>query len=193
MSRQERRTQLLDVAEALFVEDGFSAVSIEAIARVADVTRPVVYEHFGTKEGVFLACVARAMSEYQEGLLEEIDPTADRKEHLVAAARSFFTLLDERPGRWHLMFGSTAALPGPFAEQLADLRFSMIELVRTGITAKSDGVSSERIEAAAHAVSGIGERLGLWWLRNPGISREQMVAHYVAIAWAGLDPLVPDA
>ena len=65
MSHQDRGTQLLDLAEELFTTVGYDKVSIEDIAKAAGVTRPVVYQHFGSKEGLFLACAQRAREEFE--------------------------------------------------------------------------------------------------------------------------------
>ena len=61
MTGEERRQQLLDVARALFAEKGFEAASIEEIAHRAGVSKPVVYEHFGGKEGLYAVVVDREM------------------------------------------------------------------------------------------------------------------------------------
>ena len=62
MSGQERREQLLDVGRKLFAEKGFEAVSVEEIAAKAGVSKPVVYEHFGGKEGLYAVVVDREMT-----------------------------------------------------------------------------------------------------------------------------------
>ena len=63
MTGQERREQLLDVGRALFADKGFEAVSVEEIAAKADVSKPVVYEHFGGKEGLYAVLVDREMND----------------------------------------------------------------------------------------------------------------------------------
>src|SRR3954468_4289396 len=63
MTGSERREQLLDVGRSLFAEKGFEATSIEEIAARAHVSKPVVYEHFGGKEGLYAVVVDREMSD----------------------------------------------------------------------------------------------------------------------------------
>src|SRR4030088_1557488 len=70
--REVRNQQLLDIAEKLFITKGFAATSIEDIARAAGITRPIVYSHFGTKEGIYLACVRRARTAFQQALVEAV-------------------------------------------------------------------------------------------------------------------------
>src|ERR1700684_247754 len=59
MTGQERRQQLLDIGRRLFAERGFEGTSIEEIAAQAGVSKPVVYEHFGGKEGLYAVVVDR--------------------------------------------------------------------------------------------------------------------------------------
>lgn len=59
MTAKARREQLLDVSRALFAEKGFEGTSVEEIAARATVSKPVVYEHFGGKEGIYAVIVDR--------------------------------------------------------------------------------------------------------------------------------------
>jgi AcrR family transcriptional regulator len=178
-----RSEQLLDVAEQLFVAKGFAATSIEDIARAAGITRPVVYGHFGTKEGVYVACVRRSRTVFQQLVLEAVAQTDDPEERLVRGADALFALLEHDPGRWKLLFASATLLPDPYSTELEELRLATIreiaELVRLGLP----DTPPDRIEACAHAISGIGERLGLWWLAKPSLTRAELVEHFRATAW----------
>jgi len=62
MSAGERREQLIDVARTLFAERGYDATSIEEIAASAQVSKPVVYEHFGGKEGLYAVIIDRELT-----------------------------------------------------------------------------------------------------------------------------------
>jgi AcrR family transcriptional regulator len=187
---EQRHVQLLDLAEALFVERGYAAVSMEDIARAAGMKRPVAYQHFKTKEGAYLACVERARTAYQERLLRSIDPQAAPMDQLLAGGESFFAMLEEDPGRWQLLFGSNAVLPGQANDDLAALRFATIEQIHLLIAAAAPLAPAERIEACAHAVSGAIERLGHWWITRPDIPRARIVEHFRDIAWDGLRPYI---
>ncbi len=62
MTGRERREQLLDIGRAIFAEKGYEAVSVEEIAQRAGVSKPVVYEHFGGKEGLYAVVVDREIT-----------------------------------------------------------------------------------------------------------------------------------
>ena len=91
MTGHQRREQLLDVGRELFAERGFEATSIEEIAQRAKVSKPVVYEHFGGKEGVYAVVVDREMhyllSEMTSALAENAHPR-------LLLERAAFALLD---------------------------------------------------------------------------------------------------
>lgn len=190
LTPSERYEQLLPVAEDLFTRSGYAAVSMEDIARAAGVTRPVVYDHFGSKEGAYVACVERARAALEAELTSAMDPSAPPREQLRAGGDAFFAMLERDPARWRLLFGSSGVLGGTAADQLAELRFQTIERIRVIFTAMAPDAPADRITACAHVVSGAGERLGHWWLARPDLSRQEIVDHYVEICWAGLQPWV---
>lgn len=189
MSPRDRYAQLLPVAEKLFVTHGYAAVSIEDIARAAGVTRPVIYDHFGSKEGAYIACVERARALYEAELLREIDPAAEPLEQLRAGGEAFFRMLERDPARWRLLFGSSGLLGSEKDELLAEFRLGTIEQIRRLLAAAAPDAPADRVTAAAHMVSGAGERLGHWWLTRPDLTRRQIVEHYVQVLWDGLRPL----
>lgn len=194
MPSAQRRDQLLDVAEELFAGRGYSAVTIEDIARAAGVTRPVPYRHFGTREGVYLACVERARREYEAVMIAALDPEAPPKEQLRSAGEAFYSVLEDSPGRWKLLFASSAVLPVEYNDTLTAQRFETIDLIRRVLTRiAGPDVPEARVAASAHAMSGVAERLGHWWLTEPSLTREEIVDHYTQILWSGLGPLAPDA
>src|SRR5918999_5498455 len=59
MTGSERREQLLEIGREVFADKGYEAASIEEIAQRANVSKPVVYEHFGGKEGLYAVVVDR--------------------------------------------------------------------------------------------------------------------------------------
>lgn len=186
----ERRVALLDVAEKLFVERGFSSVTIEDIAREAGITRPIVYRHFTSLDGVYLACVERARDDYAGELVQAIADAQDAhpKEQLRLGSDLFFRILERDPGRWKLLFGGGASLSGEYAEQLSALRLGTIEAIGAALLQATTEAPPGRMEITAHAVSGVGERLGFWWLDHPDVPREELVEHFVEIAWGGVAP-----
>jgi AcrR family transcriptional regulator len=190
MSPADRYAQLLPAIEGVFVARGYSEVSMEDLADAAGVTRPVINNYFGGKEGAFLACVKHARDLFETGLREYAEGKTTLREQIEAGATHFFATLEHDPARWKLLFSSAGVLSGPYGDELAKLRFDTIEQVRLIIAAGAPDAPADRVEACAHAISGAGERLGHWWLTRPDIARATIIDHFLEIVWAGLDPYV---
>ncbi len=175
----ERERQLLDVAEQLFAEHGIEGVSVEDIARSAGVTRPIVYQHLGSRDSAFLACISRARQQFHGSLLARLSDAGDDLEECVAVGGDqLFDLIEKDPARWALLFTTSANLDGLVAAELARLRTQTIEMIADIARTLAPEVNEEQLLGVAYAISGIGEQLGRWWLRYPNIPRERVVAQW---------------
>ena len=190
MAPAERHAQLLPVIEEVFLAHGYGAVSMEDLADAAGVTRPVINRYFGSKDGAFLACVRHAREVFEAGLREHTEGKATLRERIEAGADHMFATLERDPARWHLLFSSSAVLSEELGGELEKLRFATIEQIRLIIAPGAPEATADRLEACAHAMSGVGERLGRWWQTRPDIPRTAIVEHFLAIVWSGLDPYV---
>ncbi|ANY07996.1 TetR/AcrR family transcriptional regulator [Pseudonocardia sp. HH130630-07] len=188
LSREARAAQLLDVAETLFAERGFEGTSMEDIARAAGVTRPAVYAHHATKDEIFLACVRRARAELEDAVREPeilVAAGAGARAVITRAGEIFFSMLERDPRRWMVLFNPSVALSGTLAAELAQVRSRTIGRIAE-MTARLTGFDEQRNLAFAHAVSGVGEQLGRWWLQNPEVPRATVVGYYCDFITAGL-------
>ncbi|HWF54206.1 MAG TPA: TetR/AcrR family transcriptional regulator [Solirubrobacteraceae bacterium] len=186
--RADRERQLLDIAEDLFARHGYEAISIEDVARQAGITRPVVYDHFGSKEGLYLACVRRARNEFERSLVQAVADDPDPQERLLRGADAFFAILERDPRRWAILFGVQAPLQGDFGAALTELRRVTVARIAELLAGFAHDVDPQRLDAYAHAVSGAGEQLGRWWLAHPEVPRAQVSAYLRDFAWQGLRP-----
>src|SRR3954453_16781360 len=123
MTGRERREQLLDVGRALFAEKGFDATSTEEIASRAGVSKPVVYEHFGGKEGLYAVVVDREMSDLLDRLTRALSAGHPR-ELVERAALALLTYIEEEADGFRVLprdspvAGSTS---GTFSSLLNDI------------------------------------------------------------------------
>jgi AcrR family transcriptional regulator len=193
--RAVREEQLLEVAEQVFATQGYQGTSIEDIARMAGVTRPVVYDHFGSKEGIYLACVRRARAELERLINEAAGDRDDAGDALWGGINAYFEFVERHGGAWDVLFGQGSAVAGPAAEEVARQRFATVHGIAELLTPFVSGpdADAEAIEALAHALSGSGEQLAKWWRHNPHLSREQVAGYHMAFAWNGLEQLIARA
>ncbi|MFE3188398.1 TetR/AcrR family transcriptional regulator [Nocardia sp. NPDC059240] len=181
LSVPEREVQLLDVAEKLFTERGFDGVTIEDIARAAHVTRPVVYQRYGSKESVFIACVRRAREQCEQMVFDRVAAAPDNlTARLKAGSTAYCDMITADPRRFNLLFTTSANLDGTLAEELRELRQGSINATIETARPYTPDLTDEALTAFAYAVSGIGEQLGRWLLANPKLSRRKFVAYYTA-------------
>ena len=122
MTGQERRTQLLDIGRKLFAERGFEATSIEELAARAGVTKPVVYEHFGGKEGLYAVVVDREMERILAGITGALSGGSAR-ELLEQAALAFLVYIEEQPDGFRILVRDSpvASSAGTFASLISDI------------------------------------------------------------------------
>jgi AcrR family transcriptional regulator len=193
--RAVREEQLLEVAEQVFAGQGYQGASIEDIARAAGVTRPVVYDHFGSKEGIYLACVRRARAELERLINEAAGTTDDPAAQLWGGINAYFEFVERHGRAWDVLFGQGSAVAGPAAEEVTRQRFATVRGIAQLLTpfVSNEDVDAQAIEALAHALSGSGEQLAKWWRHNPKLTREEVAGYHMAFAWLGLEQLVARA
>lgn len=189
--RPLREQQLLDVAEEQFVLHGYDGTSIEEVARISGVTRPIVYDHFGDKESLYIACVRRARGELEERILAATANATSARQMLELGIDAYFEFVQTRGRRWVVLFGG-AQLTGAGAVTVASLRFDTVRQISALISQIAPGADPETRDAFAHGISGSAEQIAKWWLENPHLSRDQVVAHQVEFAWSGLSQLLDD-
>ncbi|MCA1840545.1 MAG: TetR/AcrR family transcriptional regulator, partial [Actinobacteria bacterium] len=122
MSGQQRREQLLDVGRAIFAERGFEATSIEEVAKRAGVSKPVVYEHFGGKEGLYAVVVDREMKRLLDRMTESL-VASDPRMMLEQAAIALLTYIDDEQDGFRILVRDSpvAGTLGTFASLIGDI------------------------------------------------------------------------
>jgi len=188
MSGKERREQLLDVGRSLFAEKGFEATSTEEIAARAGVSKPIVYEHFGGKEGVYAVVIDREMQRLLDiftGALTAGEPRA----LLEQAALALLTYIeDESDGFRILVRDSPVASPsGTFSSLLNDIASQVEYILAREFRAR--GYDPKLAGLYSQALVGMVALTGQWWLEARRPKRDEVAAHLVNLAWHGLSHL----
>jgi AcrR family transcriptional regulator len=181
-----RSEQLLDVAERLFARRGYAATSIEAIAREAGVTRPIVYKRFGSKERIYVECLRRARGQMESMLSAAAGHSRDLRTQVELAADAYFRFVERDSQRWRVLFGGEATLPVEFAQEAIEMHLATERRFAELFAVAAAPHEEQRLLAYSHAIGGAAHQLAQWWLRTPGISREQVVGWYCALVWDGL-------
>jgi AcrR family transcriptional regulator len=191
MTGTERRKQLLDVGRTLFAERGFEAASIEEIAARAGVSKPVVYEHFGGKEGLYAVVVDREMQSLTSRISSALTVGHPRTMVEQAALALLIYIEDETDGFRVLTRDSPVASgSGTFSSLLNDIA-SQVEYILAGEFERR-GLQTGLAGMYAQMLVGMVALTGQWWLDVREPPREVVAAHLVNLGWNGLHGLQPD-
>jgi AcrR family transcriptional regulator len=166
--------QTLGVAHGLFAERGYADVTMDEIAAAVGVTKPLLYNYFGNKERLYIACMEQAGDSLIQTVGEAIAGTDSPGDALGASVRAFFAFLDSDRAAWAVLFDETLPTSGEVADKVATYRGQILELVSGSLLAQipealRDGYRVE-IEALSAALLGAAEELARWWLRTEAIS-----------------------
>jgi AcrR family transcriptional regulator len=173
MPPEQRREQLIDAALSVILEQGYGGVSIEAVARVAGVTRPVVYDHFPNLGRLLHALVERE----ERWSLEQLDQVVpddpgdgDPVELLAGGVRRFLDAVAERPATWRLILLPLEGTPAMVRQQVESNRARILErverLVQWAIV-RPELPSDLDVELTARAIRDLGEEAGRMLLTDP--------------------------
>ena len=185
LTASERRAQLVDIGRAVFAERGYDAASIEEIAQRAKVSKPIVYEHFGGKEGLYAVVVDRETEHVMARMTEAISVGTPR-ERLERAALAFLTYVKDHPDGFAVLsrdapavtgFGAMTGLLNDVADRVSKIFAS--EFKRAGYDPKTAAIH-------AHALVGMVTFVGRWWTQSRKPAVETVAAHIAALAWMGL-------
>ncbi|WP_204762081.1 TetR/AcrR family transcriptional regulator [Lentzea nigeriaca] len=189
MTGKERREQLLDVSRALFAEKGFEATSIEEIAHRAGVSKPVVYEHFGGKEGIYAVVVDREMQRLMDQIVEALDGSSHPRELLERAACALLDYIDDSTDGFRILVRDSpvASSSGTFSSLLNDIA-SQVEHI-LGLHFARQGYDRKLAALYAQALVGMVALTGQWWLEVRRPKKDEVAAHLVNLAWKGLSAM----
>jgi AcrR family transcriptional regulator len=165
--------QTLGVAHQLFAERGYAEVTMDEIATEVGVTKPLLYNYFGNKERLYIACMEEAGDSLTETVGAAISGTDSPGDALGAGVRAFFAFLDSDRAAWAVLFDETLPNSGEVAEKVASYRDGIVALVSESLLAQLPesrrGPHRVEIEALSAALLGAAEELARWWLRTEAI------------------------
>jgi len=186
MTGEERRQQLLDVARSLFAEKGFDGASVEEIAHRANVSKPVVYEHFGGKEGVYAVVVDREMHYLLSSMTTALAEEAHPRLLLERAAVALLDYVESSADGFRILVRASpvASSTGTFSSLLNDIA-SQVENI-LGVQFSSRGYDAKLAALYSQALVGMVALTGQWWLDVRQPRKEEVAAHLVNLCWNGL-------
>ena len=181
-----RRAQLIEVGREVFAERGYGATSVEEIAARAKVSKPILYSHFGGKEGLFAVVVDREV-EYILSRIAEAVSTGPPRARLERAALAYLTYVEERPLGFAVL--QRDAPQQQRSGQMPALMYDLADRISEVFTEqfRAAGYDPNSAPIYAHALIGMVAFVGQWWTESSDPpSVETVASHIVALAWMGL-------
>ncbi len=188
MTAADRREQLIETARAVFARRGYEGTSVEEIAARAEVSKPIVYEHFGGKEGLYAVVVDREvlrLLEMVRGALTAGHPRA----LLEQAALALLDYIESRPDGFRILvrdspLGSSA---GSYVSIMSDIASRVEGILEAEFTAR--GFETRYSAMYSQMLVGMVGTTGAWWLDTRQPAKDVVAAHLCNLAWNGLSGL----
>lgn len=180
-----RRRQLLDVALEAFASRGYHATSMNDIADAAGVTKPVLYQHFGSKRELYLELLEDVGGRLRDAIGKATSEAANPREQVHAGFLAYFRFVADQRAAFQLLFGGGSRRDEEFADAVRAVELSIAESIANLIDV--DGLDPARRRLLAHGIIGLAEGTSRHWLTT-GLdgTPEDLARHVAALAWAGL-------
>jgi AcrR family transcriptional regulator len=194
---RQRRAELLDAADRVVQREGPEA-SMNAIAREAGITKPILYRHFGDKGGLYRALAQRHIDSLLRTLRAALDRPDTRRERVAAGLDAYLASIEARPQVYRFLVHPDEAAAGDedasgFGRHAAPLLRRLGEELAQLIAERIDlgPVGEGTARAWGHGIVGMMHAAGDWWLAEQPCRREELVQQLTDLLWGRLGEL-PD-
>ncbi|WP_345015495.1 TetR/AcrR family transcriptional regulator [Streptomyces shaanxiensis] len=198
MPRAVREQQMLDAAVRTFGQRGYMAASMDEIAELAGVSKPLVYLYLNSKEDLFTACIRREAAALTEAIRAGVRRELPADRQLWEGLGAFFTHTAQNPDGWSVLHLQARTHGEPFAGEVAAMRAEIVAFVTQLILAaareahRDPDLPEGEVAGLAEALVGAAESLADWANVTPGVTARQAAATLMNFAWSGLGNLMAD-
>jgi AcrR family transcriptional regulator len=176
LPRAEREARMLDAAEFVFGRRGFQGGSMDEIARRSGITKALLYQYFGSKEGLSEATIDRAVARMFEALRAAVEPVPPGVGQITAFVEGFFDFIDaNRESLWLLYAEASSSSVNAMRQRNADL---IAELMQAGFEELGRGPTPESLDILSQYLVGAGEQTARWWADRPDVPKQAVVAQF---------------
>ncbi|GAA3704277.1 MULTISPECIES: TetR/AcrR family transcriptional regulator [Gordonia] len=186
LPRAVREQQMLDAAVKVFSENGFREASMDSIAAQAEISKPMLYLYYGSKDELFSACIARESGRFIDAMSVGFDPSLRQREQARTVVKEFLRYVDENRQSWKVLYRvavGTASFSHFVSDSRARVTEMVTELIRAGTTV--EGARDIDFELTAVALVGAGEAVADR-ITEGDVDLETATDLLVGITWRGL-------
>jgi AcrR family transcriptional regulator len=187
MTGAQRREQLLDIGRELFGQKGYEATSIEEIAARAEVSKPVVYEHFGGKEGLYAVVVDREMQLLLDRFTSALSLPGHPRQLLERAALVLLEYIEDDTEGFRVLTRDAPPVTsgvGSFSSLIGEVARKVEYILAEQFAER--GYDPRLAELYSQALVGMVALVGQWWLDNRSLDKHEVAAHLVNLSYNGL-------
>ncbi|MCK0118384.1 MULTISPECIES: TetR/AcrR family transcriptional regulator [Isoptericola] len=186
MTASQRREQLLAVSRGLFAAKGFDGTSVEEIAATAEVSKPVVYEHFGGKEGIYAVIVDREVQGLTSALTGALAEGGHPKLMVERTALALLGYIEASEDGFRILVRDSpvAQATGTFSSLIGDVAAQVEHILADQF--KGNGLDPKIAPLYAQMLVGMVALTGQYWLDARRPKKADVAAHLVNLAWNGL-------
>jgi AcrR family transcriptional regulator len=188
MPRAERERQMLAVAEEVFAERGYAGAAMDEIAERVGVSKPMLYEYFGSKDGLLSACVSRVRTELLDATRRAVAGAPTPEEAMRRGHLAFFRFVDDHAAAWAVLLHESRVTDGPAAAAIDAIREQQTGFIVELLTAQKPDVPRRELEAYAQLLVGASERLAVWRTEHR-VSAKRATEYLMNVMWTGLGRL----
>jgi len=183
--RAERRTQLLDAAVGAIREIG-PGVTMEQLAKAGGVTKPILYRHFGDRDGLIQAIAERFSTDLLTSVTTPLEADSDARDLLRSTVDSYVAFIERDPNLYRFMVQHPPERGGLAAmSSLVDLIARQVAQV-AGERLRAAGRDSGAAVPWAYGIVGLVHQAGDWWVDDQTMTRDTLVSYLVSLLWDGL-------
>lgn len=185
MPREQRRAQLLDAAGEVFTANGYHAASMDDIAEAAGVSKPVLYQHFGSKLDLYLALLDLACDRLVDLVAEALASTEDNADRVVATMAAFYGMVSSERAEFRLIFESDLTGEAAVEERIWRVNNDIADRIAT-VIAEDTGLDRDRSKLLAISLVGIGHVSARYWVTAGTIGLAEARQLVSDLAWRGI-------
>lgn len=186
MARPDREAQILELAVTLFAEQGFRNATMDELSARVGVTKPVIYEYFGSKDGVLSAVLAQARTGLLEATNAAIVGATGPEDVLRRSLRAFFEYADLHREAWSLMNHESTLGSGVVADEVEALRQQQAEFTAAMMQAYGQPRDKREPEAFALVIIGACDQIARWRENKPDVTPGRAAQYVFDVVWSGL-------
>lgn len=195
LTRDERREHLLARASAIFGEFGYHNVSMDDVAEAAGISKALLYQHFSSKDDLYLAVLRVHQLAVREVIALGADSTATPADRLWRGLLAFFEFVERNRSAWGVLYRDSVAIEGKITRGIHSMRTEIAERIAVMIeqAIRESDLPPEaltRVSPIAHALVGTAEALADYWLEHPEETKMTLALTAMNLVWTGFGGLL---